>query len=180
LEEDITLFGEVAGGAWDVNLGFSAIESDVEFTTGDALLIRRWVEDVANFCTLVGETLSRWLERYIVSGVGQSNEEVSSVVSVNIVENVFFFLWMIPNLMSFSSSVNFGGHLIDIIVGVHVLPEGFSVVWIITPGIVLFRTVVVEWNTSSGQSKGKSRFESNLVVILVQESSVVVVINENT
>jgi len=82
--------------------------------------------------------------------------------------------------MSFSSSVDLGGHLIDVRVGIHVLPEGFSVLWIISTGIVLFRAVVVEWNTSCSQSECETRFESAIVVELILESSVIVIVNEDT
>jgi len=87
---------------------------------------------------------------------------------------------MVPDLMCFSSSVDLGGHLIDIGVGIHVLPKRFSVLWIVTTGVVLFRSIIVEWNTSSGQSEGESRFESRIVVELILESSVIVVIDEDT
>jgi len=70
--------------------------------------------------------------------------------------------------------------LIDIGVGIHVLPERFSVLWIISSRVVLFRSVIVEWDTSSGQSEGESRFESRIVVELILESSVIVVIDEDT
>ena len=70
--------------------------------------------------------------------------------------------------------------MIDIGVGVHVLPERFSVLWIISSRVVLFRSVIVEWDTSSGQSEGKSRFESRIVVELILESSVIVVVDEDT
>jgi hypothetical protein len=87
---------------------------------------------------------------------------------------------MVPDLMSFSSSVDLGGHLIDIGVGVHVLPERLSVLWIVSSRVVLFRTIVIEWDASSGQSEGKSRFETGVIVELVLESSVIVVIDEDT
>lgn len=83
-------------------------------------------------------------------------------------------------MVSFSSSVDLGSHLIDVGVGVHVLPEGLSVLWIVSTIVVLFGTVVVEWDTSSGQSEGKSRFESRIVVELVLESSVIVVVDKDT
>ena len=87
---------------------------------------------------------------------------------------------MVPDLMGLSSSVDLGGHGVDWGAGVHVLPEGLSVVWIITTGVVLFRTVVVEWNTSSGQSEGEGSLEVLIVVELILESSVIVVVNEDT
>lgn len=87
---------------------------------------------------------------------------------------------MVPDLMGLSSSVDLGSHGVDWGAGVHVLPERLSVVWIITTGVVLFRTVVVEWNTSSGQSEGEGSLEVLIVVELILESGVIVVVNEDT
>jgi len=144
------------------------------------LAISGWIEDVAHSGSFAGKSLSRWLELLIVCRVGQSNEEVTSVVSVDIVGNPFLILTVVPDLVSLSGSVNLLSHLINIRVGVHVLPERFSIVWIVTTSVVLFRTIVIEWDTSSSQSESKSRFETMVVVELILESSIVVVINEKT
>lgn len=144
------------------------------------MAVSGWIEDVAYSGSFAGKSLSRWLELLIVSRVGQSNEEVTSVVSIDIVGNPFLILAVVPDLVSLSGSVNLLSHLINIRVGVHILPERFSVVWIITTSVVLFRTIIVEWNTSSSQSESKSRFETMVIVELVLESSVVMVINEKT
>lgn len=82
--------------------------------------------------------------------------------------------------MGLSGSVDLCCHGVDSGVGVHVLPERFSVVWIITTSVVLLGTVVVEWDSSCGQSESECSFEVLVIVELILESSVIVVVNENT
>lgn len=52
--------------------------------------------------------------------------------------------------------------------------------WVVTTSVGLLRSIVIEWNTSGGESKNKRVFEHLLVVVLVQESGIVVVIDEDT
>jgi len=144
------------------------------------LAVSSWIKDVAYSSSFACKSLSIWLELLIVCRIGQSNEEITSVVCIDVVGNPFFILTVVPDLVSLSGSVNLLGHLINIRVGIHILPKRFSVVWIVTTSVVLFRTIVVEWNTSSSQSEGKSRFETMVIVELVLESSIVVIINEKT
>jgi len=144
------------------------------------LAVCSWIKNVTDSFSLVRKTLSRWLELLVVLRVGKGNKEITSVVSIDVVCNPFLILRVTPNLVCFSCLVNLGGHLVNVGVGVHVLPRGLSIIWIITTGIVLLRPVVIEWNTPSSQSESKSRLESLIIVELILESSVVVVIYKNT
>ena len=82
--------------------------------------------------------------------------------------------------MSLSSLVDGSGHLVDVRVGVHSLPERLSVLRVIATGIGLLGSVVVEGDTSTGEGESQSGLESLLVVELVKESGVVVVIDKET
>jgi len=113
-------------------------------------------------------------------GVGQGNEHVSSGESVEVVEDVFLSKIAVIRFGCLSSIVNSSGHLVNVRVGVHVLPERLSVLWVVTTSVGLLRAIVIEWNTSGGESKNKRVFEHLLVVVLVQESGIVVVIDEDT
>ena len=96
------------------------------------------------------------MELLLVSRVGEGNKEVTSVIGIDVIGNPLLILSVVPDAVSFSGSVDLCGHLIDVRIGVHVLPERLSVVWIVSTSVVLFGTIVVEWNTSSCESKGKS------------------------
>lgn len=52
--------------------------------------------------------------------------------------------------------------------------------WVVTTSVGLLRTIVIEWNTSGGESENKCVFEHLLIAVLVQESGIVVVIDEDT
>lgn len=60
------------------------------------------------------------------------------------------------------------------------MPEGLSITWIITSRVGLLTSIVVKWNTLGCQSEDEGISKHVFVVKLVQESSVVVVVNEKT
>jgi len=164
---------------WNVNLVLTVIQSDINGFVGDSLAIAVWVEDVAD-----SSSVSPWGvwngNLLLIVRVGQSNEHVSSGESVEVVKDVFLLEIAVIRFGALSSLVNFSGHLVNVRVGVHVLPERFSVLRVVTTSVGLLRTIVIEWNTSGGESKNKCVFEHLLVVVLVQESGIVVVIDEDT
>jgi len=116
----------------------------------------------------------------LIVGVGQGDEHISSGESIETVGDVFLSEIAVIRFGTLSEPVNFSGHLVNISVGVHVLPERLSVLWVVTTSVGLLRAIIIEWNTSGGESKNKRVFEHLLVVVLVQESGIVVVIDEDT
>jgi len=89
-------------------------------------------------------------------------------------------LWVVPDLVLLSPVDNSGQELIDVITSVHISPEGFSVIRVITTTVGLFTSVVGNRDTNGGQSESQSGLESNVITVGVQESGVVVVIDEVT
>lgn len=87
---------------------------------------------------------------------------------------------MFVALSLLSGIVDFSGHLVEVSGGVHILPEGLSVSWVVATSVGLLRSIVVEWDTLSSQSEHKSSSEHIWVIVLIQESGVVVVVNEDT
>jgi len=82
--------------------------------------------------------------------------------------------------MSLSGSIDLFDVLITLGVGIHVLPESFSVEWIVSSSIELLTTIIEEWNTSGSQCKSEGRLESLVVMEEILESGIVVVIHEDT
>jgi len=118
----LSLFsGEVGGSLWKVNLHFSVGEGDIDLSTRDLLAVRIWVENVTDGGSF-GPGGS-WRELNLVVAVGQSNEEISSVEGIDVVENVLLLKWVSPDLLRLSGLVDLGGHLVNVGVGVHILPE---------------------------------------------------------
>lgn len=74
-------------------------------------------------------------------------------------------LLLFPDFVSLSGGVDLGDLSVEVAGGVHVLPEGFSIGWIVTTGVVLLTTVVNERNTSGGKRESNSRSETSMVVV---------------
>jgi len=145
----------------------------------DSLTVSGWVEDVANLLTI--RECSVWhLDALVVVRVGGGDKELASLEGVEIVLDISLFVWMIPNGLVLSSTVDGSGHLVDVRVGVHVLPQRLSVSWIVATTVLLLTTIVVEWNTLGGECESKCTLEHSDIMVRVEESSVVVVVNENT
>jgi len=79
-----------------------------------------------------------------------------------------------------SSIVDGSGHLVDVRVSFHVLPQRLSVLWIIATSICLLTTVVVEWNTPGGERECESTLEHGDIMVWVEETSIVVIVYEDT
>jgi len=152
---------------------------DVDVASLDGLAVVIRVEDVADLSSVCKWSVWNSLVNGVAT-VGEGDKEVSSSEGIEVVELVLFFESVVPDLMSLSGLVDGSGHLVDVGVGVHGLPERLSVLWVIATGISLLGSVVVEGDTSSGEGEGQSGFETLLVVELIKESGVVVVIDEET
>ena len=71
--------------------------------------------------------------------------------------------------------------LIKVRIGVHRLPERFTVLRIVSTTVVLFSTVVDEWDTATSQGEDDSVAELGVAAsVVVEETSVIVIVNEET
>jgi len=86
---------------------------DVNISVLDNLAIVIWPEDVADFSSICKWSIWNGDVKSI-SAVGESDEEITSGKSIEVVEHVLLLERMIPDLMSFSSLVDSGSHFIDI------------------------------------------------------------------
>lgn len=176
----LVLWKQSLGTSWNVDLGLAVGQPKVNLAVLDCLAVSRGVEDVADLGS-VSPLRSQRLDIDCISLVCQSHEEVASVEAEDVVQNVSFFLRVLPNLMSFSGVVDGFDELIDLTVCVHALPQGLSVLWVVSATVPLLTSVVEEGDTSSSQGKGKCSLElSSLGAVVVKESSVVVIVNEQT
>lgn len=163
---------------WDVDLGLSSGKVDVDLTV-DLLAVGGWVEDVADSGS-VSEWLVGHVSLLVVVRVGDGDQEFTSGEGIESVVRVSLDVLLVPDLHGLSGGVDLGHLLVDVAVGVHGLPEGLSVLWVVSTRVVLLTSVVEEWDTLGGEGEGKGRLEGGSVVVLVQESGVVVVVDEDS
>ena len=168
------LVGSLALG--HIDLALMVLESNVNLSTVHLLAVLV-VEDVAD-----RGAVSKWCLRDVnvdaVILVGKANEECATGESVEVVKNVLLLERVAPDLGVLPRLVDLGGGLVDVAGGVHVLPQGLAVLWVIATRVGLLGTVVVERNTTSSQREDMCRRKSRGVVEVVHEAGVVVVVNE--
>lgn len=170
---------EEGAGLWNVDLGLTVLQVHVHLAVLHRLAVRRWVEDVANLLS-VAEGRVWYLDVLVIVRVRRGHEELASLETVEVVRDIALFEWVVPDLLGFSGTVDGSCHLVDVRVGVHVLPEGLSVLWVSATAVSLLTTIVVEWDTLSSQGKGECALEHGLVAVVVEEPSIVVIVNEDT
>jgi hypothetical protein len=85
----------------------------------------------------------------LVVAVGQGNKHVSSSEGIEVIHDILLSNGVVIRRSGVSGSVDSSGHLVDVRVGVHVLPEGLSILRVVTTGVSLLGTVVVEWDSST-------------------------------
>lgn len=169
--------GEEGAGLWDVDLGLSVLEVDVDAAVLNCLAVSRWEEDVADLLSIREGSVGHG-DLLIVVRVGRGYEELASLESIEVVLDVSFLEGVRPDLLGLAGLVDGGGHLVDVRGGVHILPEGLSVVGVVAAGVGLLTAIVVERDALPSEGEGQCTLEHSCVVVLVQESSVVVVVNE--
>jgi hypothetical protein len=146
---------------WHVDLGLSVSKPHINIPV-NSLAVSCWVEDVANSITVL-EWMVGDLTVLLVSAVGESDKEFSSGVSIEGVVNISLNLGLVPDLALASLGMDGGDLLVEVRVGVIVLPERLTVLGVISSTVVLLRTVVGEWNTTGGQGEGNGRFEFDIL-----------------
>jgi hypothetical protein len=85
--------------------------------------------------------------------ISYCNEEFSTWEGVKVIQNILFLHRMVPNLVNLSSIVNCCGKLVNIWLSIHILPERFSVLRIISTAISLLTSIIIEWDTSGSLSE---------------------------
>ena len=136
----------------NINFWLSICKIDVYWFICHFLTISCWIENVTNSCTI-----SKWciwnsnLDNVI--WISYCNEEFSTWEGVKVIQNILFLHRMVPNLVNLSSIVNCCGKLVNIWLSIHILPERFSVLRIISTAISLLTSIIIEWDTSGSLSE---------------------------
>lgn len=171
------MVGEHALGHIDLTLTIAEVHIN---TTRYILAVGGWEKDVANLLTLAEGSVAHVLVLRVI-GVSQRNQEFAARESVKVGTRVALNPLFVPNLRFLSLSIDLGNNLIQVTVSVHVVPERFTVRWVVSTAVVLLGTVVNEWDTSGGEREdGRGGELLVLALMVVQETSVVVVVNEDS
>lgn len=137
-------------------------------------------EDIADGGTLREGSIRHNVVYVTVALVGESDEHGSSGEGVEIILNILLYLLVVPGGNGLPSSVDLSKELVDFSRRVHAVPEGLSVVGVVSSSEALFRSVVGEWHSLRKNSKSEGRFENSMVTVPIQESRVVVVVDEDS
>ena len=84
------------------------------------------------------------------------------------------------NVLSLSGLVNSSHELVEFMILVEIVPQGFSVGGVIATTETLLATVIEEGNTSGSQSEQQSTLEESPVSVSVKESSVIMVVDKDS
>jgi hypothetical protein len=163
----------------NIDLGLTVTEVDVD-TVFNGLAVSSRVEDVADDFAITKGWVSH-LELLSVVWISQSNKELSAGESIEVGGSVTLDPLVIPDLGLLTLVVDLLNDLVEITVRVHVIPQWLTIGRIVTTTVVLFSTVVNEGDSTSGQGEngGTSKL-SVLALMVVEETSVVVVVDEDT
>ena len=134
---------------WNIDFRFSIIKRNANFSALNCLAISIRLENIAN-CGSIFEWSIWNLNVNGIMLVCKCYEKFSSWESVKIVLNIFFIHWFFPNFLFFSSIINSLSEFVNVWICIHILPERFSVLWIISSSIGLFTSIIIKWNSSSG------------------------------
>jgi hypothetical protein len=158
-------------------LSFSVVESHLETVALNLKTVSR-VENVADSLAIAERVVSH-LTLLLVFGISQCNKELSSRECVEVVVNIVFLEALVPDLGALPSLVDLGDLLVKRRLSVEVVPEYLSVVRVITSAVVLFGPIVDEWDTSASHRENNGTGESHVVSVVVEESSIVMVVNKH-
>ena len=162
----------------NVNLALSVCEVDI-YAIIDFLAVSGWVEDVANHFSF-SERVVRNLPLLRVVSIRESHEEFTAREGVEVVVHVALHLLVVPNLGSLALGVHRRNHLVQVRVGVVILPQRLSVGRIGSATIVLLCAVVGEGDTAGGEGKDLSAFQVRiLALVVVKETRVVMIVNKD-
>lgn len=163
---------------WNINFGFTVGENYVDAIFNSLAVIIR-VEDVANGITFIERVISN-VALLLTRLVGKSYHKLTFRVSNERVVKVILDVRGVPDLGLLARRINLSDDLIKVRLLVHLSPERLTVSGIVATTIILLRPIVDKWDTSGCHGEDDSAGESDSVSISVEETSVVVIVYEDT
>jgi len=137
------------------------------------------VENVADSVAIV-EGMVGHLALLLIFRIGESDQELSSGEGVEAIVSVAFDLLLVPDLGVLPVLIDLSDLLVKRTLGVEITPQRLSVLGVVTSSEVLLRTVVDEWDSSASHREDNSAGEADVVTIVVEEASVVMVIDKDS
>lgn len=137
------------------------------------------MEDVANSITMTEGVVSNGA-LLLARLVSKCNHKLTLRVSNERVIKVVLGVRGVPDLSLLAGCINLSNDLVEVRVSVHLPPERLTVGRIVASAIILFRSIVDEWDTSGCHREDDSAGETNSVAISMKETCVVVIVYEET
>jgi len=145
----------------------------VKVKTQDAILDGHAVsciEDVAENFALTEASIGDVSMNLTIDIVGETDKELSTSESVNLVINPLFSKGGVNNTLCVSRLVEGLGEFEEICRPIEVSPHDLSVVGVVATCETLLTSVVEEGDASRGKSESKGTLEESLVRLCVQET----------
>lgn len=156
------MLSPVCAGLRHENLQLTIVEIETQHTVLNGSAVS-WVEDVAYNLALTEASIRNISMDLTVDIVGETDEELSTSKSVDLVIDPLFSEGVVDDALSMSSLVEGLSELEEICVSVEVSPHDLSVVGVISASEALLTSIVEEGDTSCGQSESKCALKESLV-----------------
>jgi len=137
------------------------------------------VENVANGVAVV-EGMVGYLARLLVLRIGESDHELSSGEGIEAIVSVAFDLRLVPDLGVLPVLIDLSNLPVKRSLSVETSPQRLSVFGVVTTTEILLRTIVDKWDSSAGHGEDNSAGEADMVTIVVEEASVVMVVDKDS
>lgn len=122
-----------------------------------------------------------YLIRLLASSIRYCNQELAARIGVEVLGCVAFGPGLVPDCRGFALSVDLCDDLVEITGSVHVLPQRLAILGVVSTTVVLLGSIVNKWYTKTGQREDCCVSKLGvLATVVVQKSSIVVVVNEKS
>ena len=172
------MLSPVGGILRDEDLDLTVVKVETQDTVLDGHAVSG-VEDVAQDLALTEASVGDVSMNLTVDIVGETNEELSTSESVNLVINPLLSESGADDTLGLSGFVEGLGELEEIRCPIEVPPHDLSVVGVVATCEALLTSIVKEGDTSGSKSEGKGALEESLVRLRVQEAGVVMIVHKD-
>lgn len=156
------MLGPEGAGLGHEHLQLSIVQVETKHTVLDGCAVS-WVEDVAHDLALAEASIGHISMDLTIDVVGETDEELSTSESVDLVIDPLFSEGVIYDALCLSGLVESLSELEEIRVPVEVSPHDLSVVGVVATSEALLTSIVEEGDTSCGQCESKCALEESLV-----------------
>lgn len=164
-----------------VNLWFAVVERDGELIVLHCNAViggKKIAQDSASCVWVIGNGTLDLLA--VLADVGQRNKGSATGERVELVISVPLNLSLCKVSAGLAQLVDLANERIHGAIGDHISPESFAILGIVSTSVLLFSSVVDDGNTLTSKDVGDGILVQLEIILAVEETGIVVVINEQT